>query len=204
MGAEAQIRLCDLADPAAVSALAASLPPLDGMVLNAGRANDRPFLSVDQGAITQELQLNYLTPAALLRHALPAMRQRGRGTVVAVGSLTSFVPFPGNATYAASKSALYTLIRSLRLELEGSGVSVGVVLPGLTDTAMTKRLRTSGPTMSADAVGRAVARCYEQRQAVVVPGLMNRAAASVFGAFPATLDALLARFGDGLIPKSDA
>lgn len=200
-GAEAIARPCDLSDVEAVNELARSTGPVHGLVLNAGIANDQPFLAGSEAAAQLELQLNYMAPSLLLRAYLPEMKARGSGRVVAVGSLTSFVPFPGNATYAASKAALFTLIRSLRLELAGSGVYLGVVLPGYTETDMTKHLATRAPSMSAEAVGRMVAQSYELRRSVVVPGVVNRMAARVFGAFPGLSDSVLARFGRSLLPS---
>jgi uncharacterized protein len=176
----------------------------DGWVLNAGMANDRPFTDSESGAIKRELQLNYLTPLSILEAEVRRMKRRGFGRIVTVGSLTSFVPFPGNATYAASKAALFTLMRSLRAELNGSGVHLGVVLPGYTRTAMTQGLSSVVPSMSADEVGRYVARAYERGEAMVVPGLANRMAARLFGGFPQTSDWMLARFADFVIPKANA
>lgn len=203
-GGEAEVRACNLKDPVAVAELAATSGELDGLILNAGMSNDASFLSTTPEAVAAELQLNYLTPVYLLGYHLPRMKTRGQGRIVAVGSLTSFVPFPGNATYAASKSALFTLMRSLRMELEDSGVSLGIVLPGHTATEMVKDLKASVPSMSPEAVGRMVARCYERGHSVVVPGVMNRLAASMFGAFPASSDSMLSRFAHVFVPKANA
>jgi len=180
-----------------------SLVP-DGWILNAGMANDVQFTATEGTAIKRELQLNYLTPLSILAAEVRRMKARGRGRIVTVGSLTSFVPFPGNATYAASKAALFTLVRSLRAELNGSGVELGVVLPGYTRTAMTNGMSSMVPSMSADEVGRCVARAYERGEALVVPGLANRMAARIFGGFPKTSDWMLARFADFIVPKANA
>ncbi|MEM6370240.1 MAG: SDR family NAD(P)-dependent oxidoreductase [Myxococcota bacterium] len=177
----------------------------DGWVLNAGMSNDVAFTASDAAAVRRELQLNYLTPLSILEAEVRRMRVLGSGRVVTVGSLTSFVPFPGNATYAASKAALFTLVRSLRAELDGSGVKLGVVLPGYTRTAMTNGLSKSWvPSMSADEVGRHVAQAYERGDALVVPGLANRIAARIFGGFPKTSDWMLTRFASLVVPKADA
>lgn len=194
---------CDLSQPEQVEELVRAWPDLDGLVLNAGVSNDVQFGRATPEQVQNELQVNYLTPVTLLRHHLSRMRNRGGGRVVAVGSLTSFVPFPGNATYAASKSALYALLRSLRVELRGSGVQLGIVLAGYTDTAMTRGMRTRLPAMTADAVGRTAQRAYEKGGGVVIPGLMNRAAAGVFGAFPDSSDLVFARMSQLLVPQTD-
>ena len=202
-GAKVDVHVCDLSRADHVGELLTAWPDLDGLVLNAGRANDKAFREAQIDEIAVELRLNYETPLAILHHHLPRMTSRGVGCAVMVGSLTSYVPFPGNATYAASKSALYTLIRSLRLEMEHSGVGLGVVLPGFTRTQMTQDLQAPGPKMSAENVGHAVAKCYDRGGGIMVPGLMNGVAAMVFGAFPSTLDAMLMRF-DSVVPKPRA
>lgn len=179
----------DLSAPTASDSLLRGLEKLqlvpDGWVLNAGMANGEPFGRSDTEAVEREYRLNYLTPLHLLRHELPRFKARGAGRVTVVASLTSVVPFPGNATYAASKAALFALVRSLRPELRGTGVHLGIVLPGFTRTAMTKNhdSRWLSP-MSAEAVGRHVARAFERRTSIAVPGALNGAALRFFGRFP--------------------
>jgi short-subunit dehydrogenase len=149
----------------------------------------------------RELEVNYLAPAELMRRMVPGMVRRGRGRVVVIGSLTSFVPFPGNASYSASKSALLALVRSIRVELQGTGVHFGVVLPGYTRTAMTEGRSSYLPAMLPEEVADAVALCYERERRLVVPGALNRAAARVFSMFPETSDRLLTRLARFVIPS---
>ncbi|MGF1509467.1 MAG: SDR family NAD(P)-dependent oxidoreductase [Myxococcota bacterium] len=201
-GAEASVYVCDLAVPSDVDRMNDELGDLDGIVLNAGVSNNRSFCESTSDAFERELQVNYLSPVQILRHHLPALVRRNGGHVVAVTSLTALVPFPGNATYAASKAAILALFRSLRVEMDGTGVTFGCVLPGYTDTEMTRAMETRAPPMSAEVVGQAVADCYERRLSFVVPGTMNRAAARMFGAFPRVSDALMTRFVDFMVPKN--
>ena len=121
------------------------------------------------------------------------MIERDRGAVAVVGSLTSAVPFPGNASYAASKAALQALVRSLRLELTSTNVHLGLVLPGFTATSMTAGMSSLLPAMPADDVARAVERCLKERRPLVVPGLLNKVGLRLFSAAPALTDALLVR-----------
>ena len=192
----APILPADLARDHAADALCSELSKRgwlpSGWVLNAGVSNDRPFGAAAPEAVERELRLNYLTPMHLLRLDLPRLRSLPKARVTVVASLTSVVPFPGNATYAASKAALFSLVRSLRLELRGSRVSVGAVLPGYTETAMSRSMdsRWVRP-MSAEAVGRRVARAHLDRAGLHVPGLLNRAALRTFARFPLMAEQLL-------------
>jgi NAD(P)-dependent dehydrogenase (short-subunit alcohol dehydrogenase family) len=76
-----------------------------------------------------------LTAAFLLSKAvLPHMLKRRKGRIVHVAARAALEPFPGAAAYIVSKSGLVALIRTLSLELAGSGVTVNGVLPTTIDT----------------------------------------------------------------------
>jgi NAD(P)-dependent dehydrogenase (short-subunit alcohol dehydrogenase family) len=76
-----------------------------------------------------------LTAAFLLSKAvLPHMLERRTGRIVHVAARAALEPFPGAAAYIVSKSGLVVLIRTLSLELAGSGVTVNGVLPTTIDT----------------------------------------------------------------------
>ena len=174
--------------------------PVDGLVLNAGTANGVPFLESDAEGVDYEFQVNFFAPTMFLRRIVRGMVERDRGSVAVVGSLTSMVPFPGNASYSASKGALQSLIRSLRLELSETGVHVGLVLPGFTRTSLTSRLSSMLPTMEPEEVARAVERCLLERRRIVVPGLVNNLAYRFFAALPEISDALV-EWLPALVPK---
>jgi NAD(P)-dependent dehydrogenase (short-subunit alcohol dehydrogenase family) len=70
----------------------------------------------------------------MCRLALPAMRRRGRGTIVNVSSMGGRLVFPGAGWYHASKHALEALSDALRFEVRPFGVDVVVVEPGLVRT----------------------------------------------------------------------
>ena len=177
--------------------------PPHGLILNAGWARDTPLLEGDFDSVLQEIGVNILAPMGLLRALVPELRDRPDAFVVAIGSLTALVPFPGNATYAASKAAMLSLIRSARAELKRDAVHVGVVLPGYTDTAMTEGLHSALPSMTPEQVARAVRRCIEQRRPFVIPGAANRVIASLFGAFPELGQLILEMVGDRLVPRPE-
>ena len=165
---------------------------LDVLILNAGISNHADFLRSDLDAIEYELRLNYLSPMVILRRCLPHMvAQSDGGQVVCVGSLASLMPFPGEASYAASKAALFSLLRSLRVELRDQPVKLTTVLPGYTATEMTENHRSLLPAMSPDRVGASIAKAVEERPNLVIPGLSNRIAARLFRTFPTLSDRLV-------------
>ncbi len=204
-GGEATAHPCDLSS--AASAMAAAKDILetygvpDTMVINAGFARDTSLLGGTIADIEQEMGVNYLAPVGLLRTLLPEMRDKPEASVIAVGSLTSLVPFPGNTTYAASKAALFSMMRSLYLEHDDDPVHIGVVLPGYTKTSMTEGYRSNLPGMTPEQVADEVARGIEERRWLVIPGMGNRLAASLFGAFPELGQQLLQLAKDVLVPS---
>lgn len=208
-GGQAIVLPVDLASRAGAEACSKKLlertnGQLDVLVLNAGISNHSDFLTSDLDAVEYELRLNYLSPLVILRKCLPHMvTQPDGGHVVCVGSLASLMPFPGEASYAASKAALLSLLRTLRVELREQPVQLTTVLPGYTATEMTEKHRSLLPAMSAERVGMAIAKAIEERPHIVIPGLSNRLAARVFQTFPGISDRLLSRFAGLVVPSVD-
>jgi NAD(P)-dependent dehydrogenase (short-subunit alcohol dehydrogenase family) len=82
------------------------------------------------------LDVNLVAPFVLARNFATAMRARGRGDIVSIGSVADHTILPENGAYAASKYALRALHEVLRSELRGSGVRVTLVSPGPVDTPL--------------------------------------------------------------------
>jgi NAD(P)-dependent dehydrogenase (short-subunit alcohol dehydrogenase family) len=68
--------------------------------------------------------------------AVPALRRRGGGTIIATASIAGLMPIPGEPFYAATKHAVIGFCRSLGLQLHGEGIAVRAICPGFTDTAL--------------------------------------------------------------------
>jgi NADP-dependent 3-hydroxy acid dehydrogenase YdfG len=171
---------CDLAAPHAADAAHSTLGKLgidapDVIVNNAAAFFITPAHETSEDAFRELLDLNLSAPFAVLRAFLPAMRRRGSGHVVTIGSIADRVAFPGNAAYAASKFGLRALHEVLRAELKGTGVRASLVSPGPVDTPLWDAVdpahrvgHTPRPEMlSADAVADAV------RYVITAPPTMN-------------------------------
>ena len=123
----------------AVAAAVTALGPVEVLVNNAGRSGSRAELSagdIEPWAAT--MAVNLLAPAMLAAAVLPGMVQRGRGYVLNINSLAGSRSFRGWSAYGASKAALMRLTEGLAVELDGTGVCVFDLSPGLVRTAMTE------------------------------------------------------------------
>ena len=129
---------CDLADPAAVEALPARVHQTAGVpdlvVNNAGTFLLAPFENTTAEDFAQQIAANLTLPFLVSRAFLPAMRARGSGRLILIGSIADHVALPGNSAYAAAKYGARGLHQVLREELRGSGVLCSLVSPGPTDT----------------------------------------------------------------------
>jgi NADP-dependent 3-hydroxy acid dehydrogenase YdfG len=114
--------------------LDASGPP-DIVVSNAGAFLLRPLETTEPKDLELQLAVNLQAPFALARAFLPAMRARGQGCYITLGSVADHVGYPENAAYAASKYGLRGLHETLLEEYRGTGVRLTLVSPGPTDTS---------------------------------------------------------------------
>jgi short-subunit dehydrogenase len=137
---DATVLVADLADAAAVEAVADQLPgSLDSLVHAAGVVDLGPVAELDTEAWQSQLAVNLVAPAVLTRLCLPALRE-ARGTVVFVNSGAGLAAQPQWSAYAASKFGLRALADSLRAEEQPHGVRVTTVYPGRTATPMQQKV----------------------------------------------------------------
>jgi 3-oxoacyl-[acyl-carrier protein] reductase len=137
---------CDLSDAIATERLAKQLSSrreLVGIVNNAGMARHEQFSTVTADAFANLLDIN-LRPALVLTQAvLPNMRKAGFGRVVNVTSLvTKGLPF--RTSYAASKAALESLMRTIAIEHAAHGITANAVAPGPTETELFRSNNPAG------------------------------------------------------------
>src|SRR5262249_8637874 len=95
-----------------------------------------PTVEIANEDLRRELEVDLMTPLALVRAVLPSMLQRKAGSIVNVASLGALAPVPGMTGYSAAKAGLAAASESLRGELLKSGVHVMTVYPGPVYTPM--------------------------------------------------------------------
>jgi NAD(P)-dependent dehydrogenase (short-subunit alcohol dehydrogenase family) len=104
---------------------------VDALVANSGVGGPSgPLWELDRAAWEETFAVNVTGVFLSARAFLPPMLERGRGSVVVIGSMTGKRPLWGRTPYAASKLALVGLVRTLAVEAAPSGVRVNLVSPG--------------------------------------------------------------------------
>lgn len=175
-----QIYTADVADLNSICAAGAACVAAQG-VPNVVIANAGISVGIDTAERTDLdvmasiLNTNVLGVAATFHPFVAAMRARGNGTLVGIGSVAGIRGLPGHGAYCASKAAVINYCESLRGEMRGSGVAVLTICPGYIATPLTANNRYTMPfLMSAEAFAdRAYAAIAARHSYRVIPWQMG-------------------------------
>lgn len=118
----------------------------DVVIANAGiSAGVDTAFREDLEVLARTYAVNNIGLAATFHPFITPMRERGRGTLVGIGSVGGIRGLPGHGAYCASKAAVISYCESLRGELRGTGVKVVTLCPGYVDTPLTRENRYPMP-----------------------------------------------------------
>lgn len=84
------------------------------------------------------LRVNVTSVGLAIKHAAPAIKPRGRGSIIATASVAGLRSGAGGPAYTASKAAVINLVRLGAQQLTGSNIRVNAICPGLIETGMTE------------------------------------------------------------------
>lgn len=144
----------DIADPAGIAALAATLaqdhPDLSMILLNAGimipeRLGAR---QTDLGISEDIVATNLLAPIRLTHALMPLLLAQPKAAIVTVSSGLAFVPLAATPTYSATKAAIHSWSQSLRHQLKDTAVTVHELAPPAVQTDLMPGQATSAHAMS--------------------------------------------------------
>jgi NAD(P)-dependent dehydrogenase (short-subunit alcohol dehydrogenase family) len=156
---------------------------IDYLVNNAGVDFVGAIEEHDEADYRQIFEVNFFGAVALLRLALPAMRARGRGTIVNMSSMDGVASLAVNGFYSASKFALEGVTEALWQEIEPLGLRAVLIEPGSFRTGIGDRTRFSGRKIEDYAVTSGV---FRKAMANIgdhmFPGDPVRAASAIFTA----------------------
>ncbi|MCK6095714.1 beta-ketoacyl-ACP reductase [Micrococcus sp. EYE_162] len=114
--------------------------PVEVLVANAGITNDQLLLRMSEEDFASVVDTNLTGSFRVVQRATKGMMRLKRGRIVLVSSVVGLLGSPGQVNYAASKSGLVGMARSITRELGARGVTANVVAPGYIDTEMTRSL----------------------------------------------------------------
>jgi short-subunit dehydrogenase len=108
---------------------------VDALVNNAGYSQSGAAESVKMDDVRRQFETNVFGLLRMCQLVLPGMRRQGFGRIVNISSMGGKVVFPGGGMYHATKFAVEAMSDAMRFEVEGFGVDVAIVEPGLIRTA---------------------------------------------------------------------
>lgn len=123
-------RACDLADAAAIDRLSDALGQVEVLVLNTGGPPPGPADETSDAVWIKQFEAMFLSAVRLTRLALPGMRQRGFGRIIAVVSSGVIQPIPNLGVSNAIRSALVGWAKTLAGEVASHGITVNCLAPG--------------------------------------------------------------------------
>lgn len=121
---------CDLSDAAAIEALGGILDKADVLVLNTGGPSPSTAAETSDAAWRAQFEAMFLSAVRLTRLALPGMRKRGFGRIIAIVSSGVIQPIPNLAISNAIRLALVGWAKTLAGEVAADGVTVNCLAPG--------------------------------------------------------------------------
>lgn len=154
--------------------------PLTMLVNNAGVAHYMPLAELPAGKAAELVNVKVLAPTMLTRAAVPGMLERGTGTIVNMAGMIAFSgpaphsQLPRRAVYGGTLAYLVAMSQTLSAELEGTGVAVQVVCPGVVATEFHERQNmdlSAVPRMGAEDVVTASLRGLQLGETVCAPGV---------------------------------
>jgi hypothetical protein len=153
---------------------------VDVLVNNAGFGLHDEFVQLPLARQMEIIQVNIMALTELTGLFLPGMVERKRGGILNVASVAGFLPGPGMAVYYATKAFVLSFTEALVEELAGSGVVVSAFCPGATETNFSQIARgqksraSKSVKMPAEQASRYGYEAFRRKQAVAIPGIINR------------------------------
>jgi NAD(P)-dependent dehydrogenase (short-subunit alcohol dehydrogenase family) len=208
--AAAALRLDVVDQPAFDAAVAATIERhgrLDVLVNNAGIMPIGPFADESPEVTRRVLAVNVEGVCNGMRAALGHMTERGEGQIVNLASVVGFHGSPLAVTYAGSKHAVVGITNTLRRELRGSGVTLTLVCPTWTSTALTAGTSPAAglPRATPEQVAERVLHAIRRRRRVVFAPPSAGASLRLTRMLPLAVEealALVTRADDALRPPA--
>ena len=192
-GAESEILAADLSRDDDVTRVVDRIDqaPIHLLVNNAGFGTRGSLARTSRDDQDAMVRVHVLAAHRLAQAAVQTMVARGRGVIINVSSVASFLTSPGNVNYNSTKTWQRVFIESLALELRGKGVYVQALCPGYTHTEFHQRGGMDKNGVPAwwwmdaeDVVASSLRAVRRRRPVVVVPGIGYKMAVLILRFLP--------------------
>ena len=124
----------DLSARDAAEVICAATGDLDIVVLNASVQYRKHWNEITRDELDTQISVNFAATLALMQAYFPAMKEKGYGRIVTVGSVQQYRPHADMAVYAASKDAQMSLVRNVAKQVAPFGITVNNLCPGVIAT----------------------------------------------------------------------
>ncbi|MGJ8640970.1 MAG: SDR family NAD(P)-dependent oxidoreductase [Opitutaceae bacterium] len=128
--------------------------PVSVLINNAGQNVKKPALEVSDEDFDALLDTHVKAGFALSRDVAPAMIEAGKGSIIFLASMASFMGVPNIIGYTAAKTAVLGLTRGLSAEWSAQGIRVNAIAPGWIHSPMTDKAFEGDPERKAKVLGR--------------------------------------------------
>lgn len=122
---------------------------LDVIVNNAGYGTFGTVVDIDEKEWDDLMAVNVRGVYLCCKHAIPAMKRTGGGTIVNVASVVASIGIRNRAAYVASKGAVAALTRAIALDHIGDGIRCNAIAPGTIDTPYYDDVMARAPDQTA-------------------------------------------------------
>lgn len=194
-GTVVEVLPTDLSDQSGISLLTkrvSALQRIDLLVSNAGYGERTMFADESVTDVMKMISVHINATVQLVHAVLPVMKRQHHGEIIAVSSLSAFVPAPGSSVYSATKTFLNTFMETIQMEVRQYGIHVQSLCPGLVHTnfhngSVEKANMQTGIIdiwMHPDEVVAGSLNCLGSGRVVYIPGVINNIIKTLVGLLP--------------------
>ena len=184
---------------AAVAAVEAEHGSVGVLVNNAGYSQSGAVESIPLDDIRRQFETNVFGLIRMSQLVLPGMRKAGQGRIVNIGSMGGKLTFPGGGIYHATKYAVEAICDAMRFEVQGFGVQVVLIEPGLITTEFADTAVGSVGDLDDDDSPYAE---FNARVGAVTADIYRSAVAKIAGGGPEAVAKVIRKAVDSKRPKA--
>ena len=171
--------------------------PLDVLINNAGYSQSGAVESIPLDDIRRQFETNVFGLIRMSQLVLPGMRAAGRGRIVNIGSMGGKLTFPGGGIYHSTKYAVEAISDAMRFEVQGFGIQVVLIEPGL----ITSEFANAAVDSTADLNDGPYAK-FNAQVAKVTAGIYNSPVARIAGGGPGAVAKVIRKAIEAKSPKA--